>query len=86
MAKRKRYRHKSNLTKYILKHGYNQTSFARLIEMPRKTIVEYCTGRNLPPNHVARRICFELNVYILEVWPEYHKVQQPGYSIAKRRR
>jgi len=72
---KRKIRHKNNLSEYIIKNGFNQTSFARYLNIPRKTLVEYCIGRNLPKNEMARKIAEELNEDLLAIWPEYYFVQ-----------
>lgn len=76
-------RHKNNLNKYIVDAGFNQTTFARYLGVPRKTLVEYCIGRNLPPNHVARKIAEELGADLLAIWPAYHLSQRRNSRVKK---
>lgn len=75
-----RMKHKNHLVEHIAKNDFNQTSFARYLGIPRKTLVEYCTGRNLPLSPMARKIAEELGADLLAIWPEYHLSQNRGFK------
>ncbi len=79
-----RMKHKNHLVEYIAKNDFNQASFARYLGIPRKTLTEYCTGRNLPFSPMARKIAEELGTDLLAIWPEYHLSQNRGFSRKKK--
>lgn len=57
--------------------GGNIASFARLLDLPRNTVENWCQGKRIPEMDMLLRLCYRLNLSLYEVLLQEAEMPQP---------